>query len=54
MNVKELIEQLKDMPQTAEVVTAADPNGAWTVLSGSVVLTKYMNLDVCIIKEGYA
>jgi hypothetical protein len=52
MIVKELIEELSKMPQDAEVVSAKDPEGAWTVLS-KPVLTKYQELDICVIKEGY-
>lgn len=51
MNVKELIEALQEMPQNAEVVSAKDVNGAWTVLS-KPSLTKYRELDICVIKEG--
>lgn len=53
MIVSELIEQLKNMPQNAEVVTAKDPEGAWTVLSDTVIKAKYERLDVVILKEGY-
>ena len=52
MHVKELIEALKEMPQHAEVVSAKDVNGAWTVLS-KPSLTKHGRLDICVIKEGY-
>jgi hypothetical protein len=53
MIVKELIEQLQTMPQNAEVVTAKDPKGAWTILSNKVIQTKYDRLDICILVEGY-
>ena len=52
MNVRELIKELQDFPQDAEVVSAEDPNGAWTVLS-KPVMTKYRELDICVIREGY-
>jgi hypothetical protein len=52
MNVKELIDALNEMPPYAEVVSASDVNGAWTVLS-KPMLTKYERLDICVIKEGY-
>lgn len=52
MNVRELISQLNEMPGEAEVVCAEDPEGAWTVLS-KVVRTKYRDLDICVLKEGY-
>jgi hypothetical protein len=52
MNVKELIAELQKMPQNAEVVSAKDVEGAWTVLS-KPFLTKYENLDICVINEGY-
>jgi hypothetical protein len=52
MNVKELISELQSMPQNAEVVSAKDVNGAWTVLS-KPTLTEYRDLKICVIKEGY-
>jgi hypothetical protein len=52
MNVKELIAELKKMPPSAEVVSAENIKGAWTVLS-KPILTKYRDIDICIIKEGY-
>jgi hypothetical protein len=52
MNVSELLIALSKLPLDAEVVSAKDPNGAWTVLSAPV-LVKYETLDVCVIKEGY-
>lgn len=53
MNVKELIEQLRNMPPDAEVVTAKYIDGAWTVTGKTVELTRYQNIDVCVIREGY-
>lgn len=53
MIVKDLIKELQEMPDNAEVVTAKDIDGAWTVISGPLKLTKYENLDVCIVREGY-
>lgn len=52
MNVGELISELQKFPQNAEVVSAKDVNGAWTVLS-KPVMTKYQKLDICVLKEGY-
>jgi len=52
MIVSELIEHLKEMPQNAEVVSAKDVNGVWTVLS-KPSLTKYRNVNICVLKEGY-
>ncbi len=52
MIVKELIEYLKEMPETAQVVSGKTVPGAWTILSRPR-LTKYRNLDVCVIIEGY-
>lgn len=52
MNVKELMGFLKEMPQNAEVVSASDIHGAWTVLS-KPELTKYREINICILKEGY-
>ena len=51
MNVKELIEELQRFPEEAEVVSAKDVDGAWTVLS-KPSLTKYRRLNICVIKEG--
>jgi len=50
MNVKELIEQLKKMPDDAIVVIAKDPKGSWTVTK-SAMKAKYEHLDICIILE---
>jgi hypothetical protein len=52
MKVKELIEQLKEMPQDAEVLTTADPEGAWTV-TAKAQLEKYRGIPFCLIVEGY-
>lgn len=52
MNVSELIEYLETMPKDAEVVSAKDPEGAWTVLS-KPTLHKYQKINVCILQEGY-
>jgi len=52
MNVKELIAALQEIPQNAEVVSAKNVNGAWTVLS-KPSLTEYNGIDVCVLKEGY-
>ncbi|MDD2246364.1 MAG: hypothetical protein PHC39_04700 [Proteiniphilum sp.] len=52
MNVKELMDGLRSMPQDAEVVSAKNIDDAWTVLS-KPELTKYRNVKVCVIKEGY-
>lgn len=52
MNVKELIVELQKLPQDAEVVSAKDIEGVWTVLS-KPVMTKYRDLDICVIKEGF-
>lgn len=52
MNVKELIAALQEMPQNAEVVSAKDVDGAWTVLS-KPLLTEYNGIDVCCLREGY-
>ena len=52
MKVKELIEHLKKMPEDAEVLSASDIEGAWTVLSPPVLI-KYGNLNICILKEGW-
>lgn len=52
MNAKELISELQSMPPDAEVVSARDIEGAWTVLS-KPTLTKYRELKICVLKEGY-
>ncbi len=52
MNVKQLISELEKMPQDAEVVSAKDVDGAWTVLSKSE-LTKYQKMNICVLMEGY-
>lgn len=51
MDVSQLIEQLKTMPQDAIVVSAEDPDGAWTLLS-KAILKRYMGAPVCVLKEG--
>lgn len=52
MNVSQLIKYLEAMPKDAEVVSAKDPEGSWTVLS-KPTLHKYLNIKICILKEGY-
>ena len=52
MNFKELIKELQKLPEEAEVVSAKDIEGAWTVLS-KPTLTEYQDLKICVIKEGY-
>jgi hypothetical protein len=51
MIVSELIERLKIVPSNAEVVTGKDKDSAWVVVNG-IIITKYKNIDVCIIREG--
>ena len=51
MNVKELIKELQKLPEEAEVVSAKDIGGAWTVLS-KPTMTRYRELDICVIREG--
>ena len=52
MIVSELIEQLRAMPLDTVVVSAKDPNGAWTLIGKDVLRVKYEGTDVCILSEG--
>lgn len=52
MIVSELVSQLKSMPPGAIVVTAEDPEGAWTLISGRAIQSEYESLDICILKMG--